>query len=112
MKKTTLFTGIILILINTTIGLIFESYKPFNMIMADFSIILSTAIIYIAYSSKIADGFKIGFTVAFALTGLIRFICAIVSSENIKNNFAIVSFIILLSIEFLFLIIGNSLKNK
>ena len=112
MKKIFLVLGGLLVLINTTIGLIFSYYKPFNMTMADVSIVLSTALIYGVYTSKMADGFKIGFTVVFAITGLIRFVCSVVSPEQFKDNMAFLVFIIFLAIEGLSFFVGNSLKNK
>ena len=112
MKNSFLVLGGILFLINTTIGLIFSSNNPFNMVMVDISILLSTALIYGAYISKMADGFKIGFTVLFAITGLIRFVCSVVSPEQFKDNMAFLVFIIILAIEGLSFFVGNSLKNK
>ena len=112
MKNSFLFFGGILVLINTTVGLVFNSYNPFNMVMADISILLSIALIYGAYTSKMADGFKIGFTVVFAITGLIRFICAVVSTDQFKDNMAFLVFIIFLAIEGLIFFVGFNLKNK
>ena len=112
MKNSFLVLGGILVLINTTVGLVFNSYNPFNMVMADVSIILSTALIYGAYKSVMADGFKISFTVLFAITGLIRFVCSVVSPEQFKNNMVFLVFIVFLAIEGLSFFVGNSLKNK
>ena len=120
MKNIFLFLDGLLALINTTVGIVFSSYKPFNMVLADISILLSTAFIYGAYRSAMADGFKIGFTVLFAITGLLRFICSVVSLEEFKDNMAFLVFIIFLAIESLIFLaiesliffIGSSLKNK
>lgn len=112
MKNSFLVLGGLLLLINTTIGLVFSSYKPFNMALADVSIVLSTALIYGAYKSIMADGFKIGFTVLFAITGLIRFVCSVVSPEQLKDNIAFLVFIIFLAIEGLSFFLGYNLKNK
>jgi hypothetical protein len=112
MKNSFLLLGGLLVLINSTVGLVFESYNTFNMAMADVSIMLSIGLIYGAYNSAMADGFKIGFTVLFAVSGLIRFICSVVSPEQFKNNLALLVFIIFLSIEFLVFFVGNNLKNK
>jgi hypothetical protein len=112
MKNSFLILGGLLVLINTTIGIVFSSYKPFNMVMADASILLSTLLIYGAYKSAMADGFKIGFTVVFAITGLIRFICSVVLLEQFKDNTAFLVFIIFLAIEGLSFFVGNSMNNK
>ena len=82
------------------------------MVMANVSIILSTALIYGAYKSAMVDGFQIGFTVLFAITGLIRFVCSVVSLEQFKDNMAFLVFIIFLAIEGLIFFVGSSLKNK
>lgn len=112
MKNSFLVLGGLLVLINTTVGIVFSSYKPFNMVMTDVSILLSIALIYGAYKSAMADGFKIGFTLLFAITGLVRFICSIVSPEQFKDNMAFLVFIIFLSIEGLSFFVGSSLKNN
>jgi len=57
------------------------------MVMANVSIILSTALIYGAYKSAMVDGFQIGFTVLFAITGLIRFVCSVVSLAHLMKHF-------------------------
>jgi hypothetical protein len=112
MKNNFLVIGGLLVLINTAAGFVFSSYNSFNMIFSDISIILTSLLIWGAYKIKMSDGFKIGFTLLFAITGLLRFICAIVSPDQVKDNFTFLLFIILVSLEALCLLVGNSLKNK
>jgi hypothetical protein len=107
MKNSLLLLCGLLVLINTTAGLVIESYPAFNMAMGDISLILSAALYYVAYSSEMADGFKIGYTLLLAITGLGRFICAAVAEEAFK-----ILFVVLLSAEILFLFVANSLKGK
>ncbi len=112
MKNSILLTGVMLVLINTTAGLIFQDYATHKMVFADFSIILTTALLYLMYQMKTADGFKIGFTLIFAITGLIRFICAVSSSSEFQNNFALLIFIILLCIECVLIFVSHAMRNK
>ena len=112
MKNSLLVFGGLLILINTTIGLVFDSYHPINMLFADFSILLTIGIMYSAFNSAMVDGFKIGLTVFFAITGIGRIVCAIASKEHFKNNISIVVFIVLLAIEILCFFVANALKDK
>jgi len=112
MKNSILLTGVILVLINTTTGLIFQDYAPHKMLFADFSIVLTTALLYLVYQMKTADGFKIGFTLLFAITGLIRFICAVSSSSEFKNNYAVLIFIIFLCIECVLIFVNHAIRNK
>ena len=112
MKKSILLTGVIIVLINTATGLIFQDYAPHKMLFADFSIVLTTALLYLVYQMKTADGFKIGYTLFFALTGLIRFTCAISSSSEFKNNYAVLIFIIFLCIEGILIFVSHAMRNK
>jgi hypothetical protein len=112
MKISIILTGIILVIINTVSGLIFQEYETYNMLFADLSILLTTGLLYIMYQMKTADGFKIGFTLLFGLTGLIRFVCAVSSSSEFKNNYAVLIFIILLCIEGLLIFVSHAMRNK
>ena len=112
MKSSIVLTGIILVVINTIAGLIFQDYETHKLLFADLSILLSTGLLYIIYQMKNADGFKIGYTLLFGLTGLIRFICAVSSSNEFKNNYAVLIFIILLCIEGLLIFVSHAMRNK
>jgi hypothetical protein len=113
MKNNFLFIGGLLLLINTAAGIIYSSYNSFNVGLTDFSIILTSALIYLLYnSSRIVNGFKIGFTIFFSLTGLGRFTCALVSTNQLNGNISIFVFIILLAIELFCFFFAGTLKNK
>jgi len=112
MKNSILFIGLVLILINTALGFIISGYKPFNMTMVDISLLCTIAAIYGSSVSKMADGFKIGFTLLFSITGLIRLGCSLIASSEIINNGAFIAFIALLAFETVCIIIGIALKNK
>ena len=112
MRKIILVAGVVLVTLNTLLGLMWDSYSSFNMVMVDFSLVLSTLLLAGLYYSSIADGFKIGFTVWFLITGFIRFICAIVMIDNLSQNIAFFIFLTFLGIEVLCLFLGKILKNK
>ena len=112
MKNSILITGIILVLINTLLGLIIKDYATHKMLLADFSITLSTGLLYLMYKMKTADGFKIGYTLLFSFTGFIRFISAVLSSSEFKNNYAILVFFIVLCIECVLIFVSHAIRNK
>lgn len=112
MKNIFLIIGILLVLINTAFGFVLASYEPFNMWLANGSIMLSAALLYGTYASPMADGFKIGFTLFFSITGFVRLICSVVSSDQLENNFAFLFFIVLIAIEVLCFFIGYGLSKK
>ncbi len=112
MKNITVIIGIILVLINTVASLIFQDYSTHKMLFSDFSIILTTGLLYLIYQIKTANGFKIGYTLFFSLTGLTRFICAISSSNKFQNNYAVLIFIIILCIECVLIFVSKVMSNK
>lgn len=112
MKNSILFAGIILVLINTTASLIFQDYETHKMLFGDFSILLTTCVLYFMNQMKTADGFKIGFTLLFGLTGLVRFVCAVSLSNKLNNNFGLLIFILFFCIECLLVFVSYALRNK
>ncbi len=112
MKYSLLLLGFTFVIINTLAGLIFKDYVTYKILFADFSIIITTGLLYFLYQMKTADGFKIGYTLLFGLTGLIRFICAVTSSSEFKNNYALLIFIAVLCIECLLIFVSHAMRNK
>ena len=112
MKNVVLLSGLLLVVINSISALIFQDYEFHKIFFADFSIILSTGLIYLMYTNKNSDGFKIGYTLLFVLTGLIRFFCAVSSSSEFKNNYAFLTFIIVLSLEIILIFVSHLMRNK
>jgi hypothetical protein len=112
MKNSILLIWVVLVLINTTAGLTFQDYATHKMFFSDFSIILTTGLLYLMYQMKTADGFKIGFTLIFTITGLIRFICAVSSSSGFQSNYAVLIFIIFLCIECILIFVSHALRKK
>ena len=90
MKNLILIIGSLLIALNTFSGFIFSGYQPLNYWLANLSIALTTAIIYIVAYSKMANGFKIGLTTIFPFTGVVRYVCLIPMPSVFENNVYII----------------------
>ncbi len=112
MKNIITIIGVILIIINTAASLIFPSYSTFQMLMGNLSIALSAALVFVSYNLQTADGFKIGYTLLFIFSGLIRFICAIISEAGFKNSISAFLFIIIFSIEIFLVFVSYKMKGK
>ena len=112
MKKTVLIIGVVLILFNTIIGGLLTSYQQINVKLVDVSILLTVALIYNVIESKIADGLRIGLTVLFSITGLIRLIFAFSSNEDVKDNLSIILLLVILSFEVICFVLSKFLNNK
>jgi hypothetical protein len=90
MKNLIIIIGAILLLFNTLNGLIIGGYEPFNYLLTDASIILSTGLIYFLAAGKTDDGFKIGLVFLFSITGMARAICCIALPQNSENNMLLI----------------------
>ena len=112
MKKTFLIIGIVLIMLNTIIGALTSSYKEFNVYLVDGSLLVTFLLLYILTESKIADGFRIGLTVLFLITGLIRILLALSSEKDIVDNWSILLLLIILAFELICFVISKFLDNK
>ena len=112
MKNNILLIGVITTFLNTIIGLILSDYSNFNMIFADISILLSTGVLYFLFQSSFADGFKIGLSFFFLLSGVARFLCAVFSSEQMENNIAIIVFMCFIAIEAISYFAAKYLSSK
>ena len=98
-------------MLNTLIGLMISKYSPFNYLMVDLSLLISTVLIYLFSNSNISDGYKIGLTVLFAITGLAKVVCSIVAPQNFQDNFLIVVVLGLISFEALCLLSAFAMKK-
>ena len=86
MKKIVLVIGVLLVLLNTLAGLIISAYEPFNYLLTDLSLIFTTVFIFGLVSSKVDDGFKIGLSVLFSITGIVRFFLLMFIPQQWENN--------------------------
>lgn len=111
MKNLLLVAGLILIALNTLIGLVISKYSQFNYLMVNFNLLISTILIYLFSNSNISDGYKSGLTVIFTITGLIKVICSIVAPQNFHDNLFIVVVLGLISFEALCLISAFAMKK-
>ncbi len=111
MKSLLLVAGFVVIILNTVIGFVISSYSPFNYLMVDLSLLISTVLIYLFSNSNISDGYKIGLTVLFVITGLAKVACSIVAPPHIKDNFLIVTILGLITFEIICLLSAFAMKK-
>ena len=111
MKNLLLVTGFILIILNTLVGLIISKYAPFNYLLVDLSLLISTVLIYLFSNSNISDGYKIGLTLFFSITGLGKVVCCIAAPSHIKDNLLIVIVLGIIVFELLCLLSAFAMKK-
>lgn len=103
---------VLMIIVNSLIWFAFDFYSLFNVLFVNFSIILSIILLLLLSKKSIVDGFKIGFSVLFLITGLIRLVLAAISPNQFNDNFIVILFIFLAGIEYFLVFTGAVLKNK
>ena len=111
MKKIVLIIGGLLLLFNTLVGLIISAYEPFYYLLTDLSIALTTALILILVYSRVDDGFKIGLTVFFSITGVIRFLMLLFIPQQWENNVLLIGVAGIILLEIICLSIPVLLKK-
>lgn len=112
MKKTIVIIGVLLIILNTLAGVIFQNYSTNNVVFGDVSLLITFALIYIMLNIQSTSGMKIGFGFGYVISGFLRFICALSASPNFKNDFALFLFLIILVIEFIISLVYVKISNK
>ena len=95
MKNLTLIIGCIILLLNLVIGLIFSSYKPFNIGLNSGVIIVNTLMLYSLGVTQIKDGFKISLSFLFLIAAVVEFFMALIVPNEWENNATLTMLILL-----------------
>ena len=95
MKNLTLVIGGIVLLLNLVIGLIFSSYKPFNIGLNSGVIIVNTLMLYSLGVIQIKDGFRISLSFLFLIAAAIEFILGFFVPETYENSITLTMLILL-----------------
>lgn len=106
MKNLTLVIGGIILLLNIVIGLIFSSYKPFNIGLNSAVIIVNTLMLYSFGVVQIKDGFKVSLSFLFLITAAIEYILVLFVPETWKDNAALMTLILLLAGQIILYVIA------
>lgn len=101
----------LLIGLNTLIGLILSDYAILNFLLADLSLALSVGLLYFVACRKMANGFKIGLTVLLFFTGIARCLCMALAEQVWENNYCFIVAIGILLFE-LVCVAGSLLASK
>lgn len=112
MKNIAFLVGICLILLNSVAGLYIFDYSTVGLLASTFSIFISTLLVYFILASTLGDGFKIGLSFFFGLTGLSRFISAIFLPDHFARSYAFLIFSVLIVIEIILYALAFALKDK
>ena len=112
MKKIVIIAGLMFLILNIIAGLLISSYNYFNNGLVAFSIITTTAIIYILFNIT-----KVGLTRNFLtfiliLTGLFKIALSSYSATTFRNNYSILFIFGLIIIEVIILLANYYSKDN
>jgi hypothetical protein len=65
MKKIFIYSGALLLMLNSLLGLVLSAYEPFNWVLNDGVILVNIALFNYVAVSNIKDGFKFSMTLFF-----------------------------------------------
>ena len=102
MKKTILYIGILVLVLNVAIGLLLSAYPLFNHYIANMALIKQQS----AYSLAVS------LTFLYSFLGIIQLVLGIFSPARITDNWMIVTIIALLVLECTLLIVTKTISKK
>ena len=85
-SKFFVISGVMLIVLNSLVGLIFNSYRTFNWVASDLIIIINIIILTYTANISIRDAFKIFLYFFNGILLLSAFICAALMDNHLKDN--------------------------
>jgi len=112
MRKTILFLGFGILLINILAFNIFAFYDLFNFILSSTVIVFNLLLGEVMYSFVKKDGYKISFSFGFLLIGFIQFVTALITKQELQNNFSILLIAILVFIQLTLLFLSSRFNTK
>ncbi len=107
MSKMFLYISLLIVLLNTTFGVISSHYETFNWICNDIIILLNSAIVYNLFNSNQKDGFKISFGIILSLIGIVQFALCLFMEQKLQNNHILLFIVIFFILQMFFVIIGK-----
>jgi hypothetical protein len=112
MRKTILFLGVGILLINILAYYVLTFYNVFNFILSSTVIVFNMLLGEVMYFFVKKDGFKISFSFVFLLIGFIQFVIALIAKQEFQNNFSILLIAILVLIQLTLLVLSSKFNTR
>jgi len=112
MKNINLISIIILVLINTLLGLIIKEYHVMNFMIADLILILHFILRNTILNSNANDAFKISHGFITSFFTFVSFISSIFIPNKIQDNIPLIILIIIIGIQVFFSLSGITIFKK
>lgn len=107
MKNIVVYSGLVLLVLNSIAGLTLSSYNQFNWIAIDIIICLNVLLLFLLMNSQQKDGFKIGFGFLLPFLGLAQILAGFFLENAIKDNAPLLLILTLFSFQLICLLFGK-----
>ena len=111
MKKLFLYTGALLLILNSLFGLILSAYEPFNWVLNDGVILVNLALFNYLAVSRVKDGFKFSMTLFFLVSGFTEFLLGLFMKSYFIDNLILILLCLILIIQVGVLVVMRSISN-
>ena len=111
MKKIFIYSGALLLILNSLLGLILSAYEPFNWVLNDGVILVNIALFNYVAVSNIKDGFKFSMTLFFFVSGLAEFLLGLFMKSYFTDNLLLLLLCLILIIQVGVLAVVRSISN-
>lgn len=112
MRNIILLIGVILLATNILLGIIISAYPPTNVMTNNFVIIATTILLFLLWSMKIRDGFRIPLSFLFAGCGIVELILGQNAPEDMQNNWFLAVVVVMIALEAIALSIAKTVSDK
>lgn len=106
MKRIIIIIGIVMLILNLLVGLIFSYYKPFNNGINSGVIILNSLFVYSLWVARLKTAFRISLSFLFCIFAVIEYFIALFMSESWKDNINLVFILVMLVSQIILFIIS------
>ena len=111
MKKIFIYSGALLLMLNSLLGLVLSAYEPFNWVLNDGVILVNIALFNYVAVSNIKDGFKFSMTLFFFVSGLAEFLLGLFMKSYFTDNLLLILLFLMLIIQVGVLAVVRSISN-
>ena len=111
MKKIFLYTGALLLILNSLLGLILSAYDTFNWVLNDGVILVNLALFNYLAVSRVKDGFKFSMTLFFLVSGFTEFLLGLFMKSYFTDNLLLILLCLILIIQVGVLVVMRSISN-
>ena len=112
MKKTIIYIGILILVLNAAIGLLLSEYPLFNMVLNSIIIVITTLLMWLLSSDNQHTAFAVSLTFLYSFLCIIQLVLGFFSPARITDNWMMVTIIALIALECALLIVTKTISKK